>query len=191
MQLGRGCGHPGKEGDVSSILPEARIRVFRSRIFYGVEDSCSIWTAGRARAGYGIFYCGPEIGMRGAHVIAWELAYGPLSEGQFVCHDCPGGDNPACCNPEHLFLGTCRVNLQDAARKKMMASGERHGSKTHPDRVVRGTKHKGAKLTEQQVREIRDMEEPISAKQLGDRLGISVSLVNAIRRRERWAWLED
>lgn len=73
----------------------------------------------------------------------------------------------------------------------MMASGERHGSKTHPDRVVRGTKHKGAKLTEQQVREIRDMEEPISAKQLGDRLGISVSLVNAIRRRERWAWLED
>ena len=52
-----------------------------------------------------------------AHRIAYEHFKGPIPEGMYVCHDCPGGDNPDCCNPDHLWLGTHKENLQDASKK--------------------------------------------------------------------------
>jgi hypothetical protein len=50
----------------------------------------------------------------GTHRLAWELANGPIPDGMQVLHKC---DNPRCCNPDHLFLGTQQVNMADMARK--------------------------------------------------------------------------
>ena len=73
---------------------------------------CWEWTGSRYRAGYGSF------GLRGktnhAHRYVWESMYGPIPEGQFVCHHC---DNPPCCNPYHLFLGPPKSNTADMIRK--------------------------------------------------------------------------
>src|ERR1044072_1180867 len=50
--------------------------------------------------------------------MAHQLHHGvTLAEGVRVCHDCPGGDNPACCNPAHLFTGTQADNVRDMIRK--------------------------------------------------------------------------
>lgn len=84
--------------------------------------TCWLWTGAiNPDSGYG------QIGISGryaytrpvnAHRIAWELTHGSIPEGQWVLHHC---DVPACVNPDHLFLGTHRDNMQDAARKHRLS----------------------------------------------------------------------
>jgi hypothetical protein len=87
-----------------------------------VESGCWEWTGYRTRDGYGsVKHAGK---MMKAHRVAYEAAYDPIPDGMIVCHKC---DNPACCNPNHLWLGTDADNQRD-----MVAKG-RHANqrKTH------------------------------------------------------------
>lgn len=56
-----------------------------------------------------------------AHRYAWTLNYGSIPDGMLVCHSC---DEPLCVNPEHLFLGTPKDNIQDMLKKKRGLIGE-------------------------------------------------------------------
>lgn len=76
-----------------------------------------------------------------AHRYAYTKLIGEISEGLWVCHKC---DNPPCCNPEHLFLGTAADNIHD-----MHAKGRNRPSGMY------GERHGMSKLTADQVRAIR------------------------------------
>jgi len=98
---------------------------------------CLIWMGG-TRSGYGM------IGSGGtnskplyAHRVAYELAYGPIPDGMYVCHHC---DNPPCVEPTHLFLGTQQDNEDDCVSKR---------------RHMHGATHYNAKMTTPQVIEAR------------------------------------
>jgi hypothetical protein len=83
------------------------------------EAGCWLWTGRRATAGYGVI-TGPHQQKIGAHRAAFEAFIGPIPDGLLVCHKC---DTPACCNPQHLFLGTHKDNMQDMALKGRRRSG--------------------------------------------------------------------
>lgn len=88
---------------------------FWGKVAPGQMSECWLWLANRSAEGYGQFW----LDGRGvfAHRVAWALTNGPIPAGLWVLHNCPTGDNPACVNPSHLFLGTARINTVDMVRK--------------------------------------------------------------------------
>lgn len=83
---------------------------------------CWPWQKGKISTGYG------SLRYKGQHYLAHHLAYEVghnriIQPGYCACHHC---DFPPCCNPEHLFSGTRKDNLRDAANKGRTTHGERH-----------------------------------------------------------------
>lgn len=84
---------------------------FWSRVNVGASAECWEWKRGKTR-GYGhLRYKGED--WR-AHRLAWTLVFDSIPNEMNVLHSC---DNPACCNPNHLFLGTQRDNMIDRGKK--------------------------------------------------------------------------
>lgn len=87
--------------------------------------SCWIFTSGKDRDGYGQCQAAKtakELGVTRAHQMAYRVWVGDIPEGYFVCHKC---DNPSCCNPDHLFVGTANDNVQDMMKKGRHVSGSK------------------------------------------------------------------
>ena len=79
------------------------------------EGTCWVWTGVRDKDGYGQFVVNGK--NQRAHRIAWAEVNGPIPDGMLICHTC---DNPPCVEVSHLFMGTCKDNLHDAALKGRM-----------------------------------------------------------------------
>jgi hypothetical protein len=138
----------------------------------GGPDACWEWRGSRVRGGYGLTVR-PDGHRQHAHRRSWELAYGPIPKGMDVLHRC---DNTACVNPTHLWLGTDADNAADCVAKGREASGERSGS---------------AKLTEVQVRELRQLwANGWVSRDLVARFGVSRSAVYAAATGRNWACVD-
>lgn len=107
-----------------------------------VTPTCWNWIASKNPKGYGKFGVGGAgRGWTGAHRVSWEIHSGPIPDDKCVLHSC---DNPACVNPNHLWLGTIQDNLRDCGDK-----GRRSGGR------LSGELNSHAKLKERDVLEIR------------------------------------
>lgn len=127
---------------------EARTR-FWSYVDKNAGTDCWLWRGDRSKFGYGRFLF---LGERTqAHRYAYELAHGPISEGLVLCHKC---DVPECVNPEHMFVGTQKDNIQDCVRKGRWPVGQAHWCSRKPELVKRGERAGNSKLSEAQVTEI-------------------------------------
>ena len=153
-------------------------------------EECWPWL-GQKRNGYGRISLGKkEDGAEGAHRVSWMIANKQkIPVGMFVMHKC---DNPECVNPSHLAIGTPKENTADMFRKgrwkqpsrENPATGERHGSKTRPDRVPRGTMHHAAKLTAEDVLAIRASGAGLTVT--GRAYGVTPQSIYRIRKRLSW-----
>lgn len=137
------------------------------------DRGCWEWQGRVDRDGYGRIDINGRI--YNPHRLSYLRHHGPLIEGMVVMHAC---DNPPCCNPDHLSLGTDADNHRDRTEKGrgFIARGERNGS---------------SKLTNDQVVEIRRLRaEGASSKALAERYAISTRLVQYVCAGGRWDHLE-
>ena len=148
---------------------------FWEKVSKGTPCVCWPWTA-RKTGNYGSIGAGGKYGRSlYAHRVAWELTNGPIPAGMYVLHRC---DNPPCCNPRHLFLGTAADNLADMDRKGRRVvwhpTGELNpgGGKLSADDVVFAREWVGAGWSRASV---------------ASALGVSGVMISNIVRRVSWA----
>lgn len=134
---------------------------------------CINWQAGFRTNGYGTFlFLGQK---RQAHAVSWEFAnFQEVPEGMLVRHQCPE-KNKACVNPNHLLIGT---NLDNA--KDEVDGGYK----------LRGTKHRGATMTNEQVIAIiKSLENGTSVRQRAREFNVSIGIVGDIDHAATWKHL--
>ena len=136
---------------------------FWSKVDVAPADCCWEWLAGKTFDGYGRFrYQGK---MWRAHRFVYQLAKETIPERMVVRHTC---DNPACCNPAHLILGTQQDNVNDMDQRGRRAQGEAHGR---------------ARLTDKQVRQIFLAKG--TQQEIARQFNISQMQVSDIKRRKK------
>jgi hypothetical protein len=116
--------------------------------------------------------------------IVLELAGVSLDGGLLALHRC---DNPACCNPgpEHVYAGTKEDNVKDMLRRC-----KREDNPYYPYhryyKPVDGERNPQAKLTADQVREIRALKGIETQKSIADRYGVTAGAIGDIHRGTNW-----
>lgn len=150
--------------------PEELIR-FWTGVERGLPDACWPWARSVNTKGYGqIMFHGKRTY---AHRAAWVITNGPIPEGLCVCHTC---DNPSCCNPRHLWLGTKAENNADRAAK---GRSRKYGAV--------GTTNPNAKLTEGQVvMARRRYADGAHIAALAREYGVSSCVMSKVVHRLRW-----
>lgn len=164
-----------------------------------VTTPCWLWIGRKNNYGYGRTKCSglrKLLGLpwqrpieRGTHRVMYELLVGPAGDYQ-VLHRC---DRPACCNPEHLFLGTNADNMADKVKKGRHAWGDM--LRTEPRRQaaakIRGSGNPMAKVSEAKVLAARRMRsaERKTYLEIGEFLGVSEGQARRIILGERWGHL--
>ena len=131
---------------------------------------CWEWLGPRVPKGYGHFSIS-SIRDVIAHRYAWEVVNGPITNDLYVLHEC---DNRACCNPEHLWLGTQYDNVRDMLRK---------GRKND----VSGIRNPRAKLNENDVLKIKQqINDGIKGCAIALKFGVSHGTISAIKNHRSW-----
>lgn len=134
------------------------------------ESGCWIWTASVNKAGYG------QISMPGrpmlAHRVCWEFYKGPIPNGKFICHKC---DTPGCINPDHMFVGDHRDNMQDMRNKGRAPKVE----------SAKGDKNKSSKISNETALAIFNAEGP--QREICKTFNVSRSTLQAIKYGRQWS----
>ena len=156
-----------------------RERLYRHITVMG-PDECWPWVGAKNSSGYGVIKFSNGRAHRTsttAHRVAWEIENNASApRWMVVMHTC---DNPTCCNPRHLQLGTPKENSED-----MLAKGRESHSRSFAPRC--------RKLTDDAVRDIRRMtDNGVRPWYVGAKYGISESHVWAIATRRRKGHVPD
>lgn len=146
---------------------------FVSKVVEGAAPGdCWSWTGARVDFGYGVIGLGRKSqGIARAHRVSFQLFVGPIPDGMHVLHTC---DNPPCCNPRHLRLGT---NLRNVMDREERGRGNQ----------ARGSRSGASSLVEAQIPEIRRLgAQGLNYSQIGRRFGVHASCIRSVLIGRTW-----
>jgi len=188
-----GCGRPTvgrglcrkhymrwwRNGDPAHVRKKA-IKTLGDLLARTVDrGGCLEWQGSIGEWGYG---CVSYHGVTWlAHRLAYYLKHNKHPGEWLVCHHC---DNPACVNPEHLFLGTNKDNMRDAKAKGRTVPPARPS----PEQQVRGERQWKARLTDAAVVDIRARYTGAygELRALAKEYGVSAATVGHVVRGRTW-----
>lgn len=134
-------------------------------------SGCWLWLGGVKSNGYGMFRMNNRLDT--AHRCSWRIFRGDIPAGLCVCHKC---DTLLCVNPDHLFIGTQRDNMDDMVAKH-------RGGGPH----LLGERNGASKLKESQVLEIRN--DSRSRRLIAKDYDVSYATIKDIQKKEHWKHL--
>ena len=157
----------------SEVWPDIKAKLM-SLVITDRDDDCWGWTGGLVKDGYASFSWDGKRHL--AHRLSYEVHKGPIPKGKCVCHTC---DNPWCCKPDHLWVGTEQENQDDMYRKGR-------------DPLRFGENNPGAVLNEDKVREIKRLLAEGRHKQteIGAMFRVSKGAIWDIKHGKNWNWVE-
>lgn len=157
-------------------MAQARTAFCWSKVKESGPNDCWPWMKSLNIWGYGD--CSLNGKASNASRAAYFHYYGSISDGMVICHKC---DNPACCNPHHLFEATQAENLKDCRDKGRAVY--RRGASHH-----RAT----AKLTEAMVRQARARYlSGETQTSIAKDLGVHSSVISRAVRGENWSHVSE
>lgn len=161
------------------LLDNAVLERFWAKIDRGDPRQCWLWKASKknSRDCYGHFKIKSYVTVTASR-LAYAIAYGEEPAELCVLHSC---DNPACCNPAHLFLGTVKDNSQDMVRKGRARNGYRKGSSNGANKL-------DAKTVCAIWRCIRRGQ---NNTEIGRRFGVHHSTISVIRLGKFWKHITE
>lgn len=151
---------------------EKNIQRFKSKLIVK-PSGCWEYSGAKDADGYGMFWFDGK--TKGAHQFsARYLAGYQINSGDQVCHTC---DNPACCNPAHLFIGSTQDNTADRQRKNRTARGSQVGTSVYDEETIKNIKN--AYKTRPHYRGI--------IKDLSEEFNVSYNVVWYACKRNSWS----
>lgn len=163
------------KGGINKVdISDETIKAFWAKVDVSSASECWPWNGASSPNGYGNIRINSSY-MK-AHRAAWIIAHFDIPAGFIVCHAC---DNPSCCNPGHLMLGTIRSNYVDMATK---------GRAQHRKNKAVGTRNTNAKLDSNKVAAIRNKYFSGEANQyeLANEYCVTQSTIGAVVRNKTW-----
>lgn len=133
------------------------------------SGDCWNWLGHIDKCGYGKFW------NYLAHRFSWVDSFGEIPDGMYVCHKC---DNPRCVNPDHLFLGTQKDNMDDMVKKG------RH-------KYVKGEESHKSKLNKNDIYVIRSLvSQGYTHLEISKKFRVSISAIAHIVHGRSWSWVK-
>jgi hypothetical protein len=139
-----------------------------------VKDNGCIECTSHHRLSTGYYLMMFNYQRKSLHRHVYEEMFGEIPEGLVVRHKC---DNRGCINPEHLELGTSKDNSQDMVK---------HG------RSLKGEKHPNSKITEEDVKAIRELSNSgMKRKEICELFGLeNINTITSIKTKKSWSHVQ-
>lgn len=148
---------------------------FWSKVAVAGPNECWEWLRSRKEEGYGRFKMAPGQSPQGAHRVAWMLTYGDAGM-LSVLHHC---DNPPCCDPAHLFLGTAGDNHADMTAKGRASTVRPE----HTEALVESVR----RLSDADIHEARrEHAMGVSCRSIARRMGVHHTTISRLIRGDHW-----